>query len=101
MSKLEFVDEPLISPRFVDRIEVAALKVLDERHDQAGAVVQILDERRNLSPPQVGCGPQPPFAGDELVSVAGPANRDGLQEPAHRQGRLKLSELIGVEGLSW
>ena len=40
--------EPLVGPRLLDRIEILALEVLDQREGHDVAVVEIADQRRNF-----------------------------------------------------
>src|SRR4051812_25799518 len=100
MSKLEFLDESLVTARLVDRVEIAALQVLDEREHETRAIVEILDQRRNLRPAEVGDRPQPPLAGDELVCIAGSSYCYRLQEPTSSNRSFELGEFFRIKDLA-
>ena len=70
VGEVEFVDQALQRDGFLQRIEVFALDVLDQRHRDHGAVVDFAHHHRDLG--QAGQLRRAPaaFAGDDLVALA-------------------------------
>ena len=82
------VRELLIGPRFFDRVEVLALKVLDECESHDLALVEFSDECRNLVQPRSLRSAPAAFAGDDAVTP--PAQRrydDRLNDTPLGDGR--------------
>ena len=73
MGQVELVDQAMQRLRFLERVEVFALDVLDQRHRDHGAVVDDAHHRRDLG--QSGLQRRAPaaFAGDDLVGLAAAA----------------------------
>src|SRR6185437_655198 len=97
LRELELVDEATVAARFVDRVQVGALEILDEGENEQGAIVEIANDRGDLGPAEVGRGAEAPLAGDELERVAASADGDGLQQAAHLERGLELGELCRIE----
>ena len=76
----ELVDELAVGEGGLDRVEVLALEVLDERELELLAVGELADDRRD--PVQAGRdrGPEATLAGDELVAVEGLGHEDRLDD---------------------
>jgi len=77
----EFADQPLHALRLLERIEVLALDVLDQRHRQRRLVRHVAHGDRHLGQP----GHLPPreaaLAGNDLVAVAaGRPDQDRLND---------------------
>jgi hypothetical protein len=66
------VDKLLESQRFLHRIEIGTLDVLDDRQFQRLAIADIADDRRYLSHSSKLGRPPASLAGDDLVTAAGP-----------------------------
>ena len=66
--------------RGLDRVEVLALEVLDERDLQLGLVIELADDRRDALEPGRGGGAQPPLAGDQPVAVDRLGDEDRLED---------------------
>ena len=81
---LEFADESLERACLLERIEIFALDVLDERHRNRGFVRNLPDDGRNfLEPGQLRRAPAP-LAGDDFVFVfARGAHEDRLQQTSY------------------
>ena len=65
----------------LDRAQVLAMDVLDQRLTQRVGVVGVADHDRDRGQPGELGRAQPPFAGDQLVARAGLADDDRLQDP--------------------
>ncbi len=88
------LDHPVVHHRFLERREVLALEVLDDRDLEGGVVVQLFDEGRDRGEP-AGLGRAPaPFAGDELVPtrVVDRPDEDRLQDAVLADGSRELVE---------
>src|SRR5215475_6532563 len=81
LRQLKIVDQPAITASLFERVEVGALKILDEGQDEHGPVIEVPHDCGNLGPAQVRCRPQPTLACDELERVAAPAYGDRLKQP--------------------
>jgi hypothetical protein len=97
LSQLEFFEEASIASCLFDRVEVRALKVLDQGENEHRLVIEVADDSRDFVPAEVGCSPEATFACDELECVSAAADGDGLKEPARFEGSLQLSELLRIE----
>ena len=62
-----------------DRVQVAALDVLDQRRLEDLLIVEGDDVNRHLGQPRGLGRAQPPFAGDELVALADLAARPAVE----------------------
>ncbi len=84
-----------------DRIEIAALDILDQGSLEHLLVVEVHDPHRDGVQPGLLGGTEASLAGDQLISVADEPHHDGLQDAvvldAGGQGR----QLILVKGLAW
>ena len=76
----ELLDELPIGFRRLERVEVLALQVLDERELDLLAIGQLADDSRDALQPGRLCGAQSAFAGDELEAVDGLGHEDRLQD---------------------
>ena len=63
------VDQLLVAERFLDRVEVGALDVLDDRELERGAVVDVAHDDRDLRQPRALRRAPAAFAGDDLVAA--------------------------------
>src|SRR5258708_24701237 len=71
----EFLHQPAIAFRLLERGEVLALDVFDESDFEGGAVVELLDDDRDLVELRQLRGAPAPLAGDDLIAVRGTADR--------------------------
>src|SRR5436190_9544924 len=79
----EVVDERRARSRLLDRVEVLARHVLDERQLESLALVGVANDRRHLADPGDHSGAEAALAGHELEVAAGERpHDDGLQDPA-------------------
>ncbi len=64
----------------LDRVEILALEVLDQRELELVAVGELADDGRDALEPGRWRGPQPALAGDELVAVDRLGHEDRLED---------------------
>ena len=96
----ELVDELAVCLGRLERIEVLALQVLDERELELVAVGELPDDGRDaLQAGELG-GPEPALAGDELVAVDGLGDEDRLEDAVLRDAAGERGELLRVEALA-
>ena len=103
------LDQEAVALALLERVQLAALEVLDQAHLENLAVVEVAHERRNRHQPGRSRGRDAPVTGDRLVAhvvVGLRAQEDGLQHPValNALGQvLDVSELAvaggGVEQL--
>src|SRR5215470_13000850 len=70
MGEAEFVDESLDAVRFLERIEVFALDVLDERERERRLIGNVAHERRDLVEPCTSRREPPALSRDDLEAAA-------------------------------
>src|SRR5919201_4282930 len=85
---LEFVDEAIGGRGLLHSVEIFALDVLDERHDERRLVGHLAHDRGNLLESCHLRGAPAPLAGDELIAAIDWAYHYGLQQPL-RANRLR------------
>jgi hypothetical protein len=93
----ELADEPVERPRFLERVQVLALDVLDERHRDGGFIGHAPDDGgHGLEARDLGRAP-PAFARDDLVALrlarCGTVHRthdDGLHDALRLDRRRQL-----------
>ncbi|CAM5215651.1 hypothetical protein BTHI11S_03443 [Bosea thiooxidans] len=98
---VELRDQPLITGRFLDRIEIRALHVLDDGDLQRFAIIRLDQDHRDVV--QLGPlrGAPAPLTGDDLVSVDHARNRaddDRLQDATLADRGRELVEIVLAEG---
>ena len=107
LGEAELVDELPVGARRLDRVEVLALEVLDERELELLAVGELADDRRDpLEAGQPG-GPDASLAGDELVAVERLGHEDRLEDAVladargeRRERRRRRSRCRGWRGFA-
>ena len=70
MGQPELFDQTLDALRFLERIQILALDVLDQRERQSRLIGHGPDERRNLLESRALRGAPPPLACDDFVPSA-------------------------------
>jgi hypothetical protein len=100
VGELELVDESPEAERDLDRVEVLALKVLDEGDLEAGPLVELADDGRDPLEPGRGRRPKPALPGDELVAVEGLHHEDRLEDAVRAHARGERGELRFAESPS-
>src|SRR5262249_31064625 len=88
--------------RFLERCQVLALEVLDQR-DFQGIAALAHDGRQTIEPRETGC-PEAPLSGQELIALPVTPDNDGLEQAAleNRGGELDQLPLGKVlPGLLW
>ena len=93
----ELVDQLAVGQRLVDRVEVRALQVLDERDLELVAVGELADERRDPLEAGEAGRTHAPLAGDELVAVERLGHEDRLEHAVLADARRELLEHGVVE----
>jgi hypothetical protein len=78
VGEVELVDQPLQRLRLLQRVEVLALDVLDQRHRHHGAVVDHPHHHRHLGQARALAGAPAALAGDDLVGAPALAVRAAL-----------------------
>ena len=73
----ELVDQPTVAVRFLERREVLALHVFEQRDLQGLAVRQRVDHDRQLVAAGELSGPPTPFPGDDLIMIRHRRAADG------------------------
>ena len=97
----EVLDQRRAGARLVDRIEVLADDVLDQRHLQPLGPLGLADDRRHLL--EAGLLGRAPaaLAGDQLVAAVGEgADEQRLDDAAGLDRRRQAAERLGVEALA-
>ena len=94
---LEILLEPL---GLLDRVQVAALDVLDQRRLEDLLVVEFHDVDWHFRESGGLGSAEPPFAGDELIAVLGRPNDQWLQHAVGLDALRERLRLIVVEPLS-
>ena len=92
LGQAELVDELAIGERLVDRIEVRALDVLDERDLELIAVGELADERGDPLEAGEARRADAALAGDQLVAVEGLRDEDRLEDAVLADARGELLE---------
>ena len=106
LRQAELVDELAVGERLLDRVEVGALDVLDERHLELIAVRELPDERRDpLEPGEARCA-HAALAGDQLVAVKRLRHEDRLQHAVLADAGRELLRALrrrcgGAAGRGW
>jgi hypothetical protein len=91
-------NHPVVHRRLVERREILALEVLDDRDLARRVVVDVLDERRDRFEPGHLGGTPASLAGDELEApVAEGADEDRLEDTVLPDRRRQLLEGLLVE----
>ena len=80
----ELVDELAVGARRLDRVEVLALEVLDERELELLAIGELADDRRDALQAGEPRGADAALAGDELVAVDRLGDEDRLDHAVLR-----------------
>jgi hypothetical protein len=93
----EFVDQALDAGRFLERIEVFALDVLDQRHCQCRIVRNVADQHRHFGQTGDLRRAPAPLAGDDLEASRGyRAHRDRLDQPLGLYRGRQLLQRAGI-----
>jgi hypothetical protein len=83
MGKTKTTDELAVTLSFFDRIQVFALEILYECKAEHLLIGHFADISRDRRPPEVACGAESSFAGDQLKPpVFSWPNRDRLKKSA-------------------
>ncbi len=93
----ELVDEASEAVRGLDRVEILALQVLDERDLELIDGVQLADDRRDALEPGPPGGTPATLPGDQLVALEGLRHEDRLEDPVLTDARGQTLQLGLVE----
>jgi hypothetical protein len=99
LRQAKLIGKSVISFALFYRIEICSLKILDEGQSENRFVIDVLDDCRDLLPPELHRGAKAALAGNQLESILSrsPSDRYRLQQAARIQAFLKLSEFLRVE----
>ncbi len=94
-------DQLLVAFSLLDRVQVFALNILDQRNFGRHRFVEVADDRRDLVQLRLLRGPPTPFAGDNLEAIVNGAHQNRLQYAAldDRCGQLRNSSIVEI--LPW
>ena len=102
----EVLEELLVGRGLLERVQLRAVQVLQQRVAQHGGVVGVADDRGDGGQPGLLRGPQPALPHHQLVAVrTGAPHHDGLEQPdladrVHQLGhRLLVEDLAGLGGV--
>ena len=87
-------DQLLIAERLLQRIEIGALDVLDDREFQRRLVVHVTDDDRNFDKARQLRGAPAPFAGDDLVNVRLGDRAERRPAGRCRAARIEVGEIL-------
>ena len=93
----ELVEQPLIGLRFLDRVEILPLDILQQRDLQRLAVAIVADDDGDFVQPRALRRAPAAFASHDLIIVAVRADDDRLDHPALRDGSGEFLERGFVE----
>ena len=100
LAEPELLDELAVGVGRLERVEVLALEVLDEREFELLAIGELAHDRRDAVETGGLRGPQPALAGDELVAVERLGDEDRLEDAVLGDARRERRESFGVEPLA-
>ena len=80
LGEAELLDELAVGVRLLDRVEVRALEVLDERELELLRLGQLADDGRNTLEARESRRPKPPLAGDEAIAIERLGDNDRLDD---------------------
>ena len=80
LRELQLIAQASLGLRFLDRVEVFALDVLDERHLEQSIVRNIAEHHGNLQEAGALRRAPPALAGDDLDSPVDPSDDDRLDD---------------------
>ena len=80
LRELQFVGQAAIRLRFLDRIQVFALDVFDQRDREQVGVGDVANDDRHLEKACALCGAPAPLASDDLVTAVDQAHEDRLND---------------------
>ncbi len=98
----EVVEQLLVRGRLLQRVELRAVQVLQQRVPQQVVVGRVAHDRGDPLEPCLARGPPAPLPGDELVAVGtGRPHHDRLQQPDLADRVDELAERLLVEDGPW
>ena len=101
LAEAELVDELSVGFRRLERIEILALQVLDQRELELVAIGELAHDCRDAFEAGGLRGPEPALAGDELVAVDRLGHEDRLDDAVLADARGQGRQAVGVEPLAW
>ena len=100
LGEVEAAHQVAVGLGLLDRVEILALDVLDQRHFQGPVLGDVLDDHRDVLEPGPLGGPPAPLAGDDLIMVAGIAHHQRLDHPLLADRGDQFRHLGVVEALA-
>ena len=94
----EVADKALVTARFFDGVQVAALNVLDQCDFERHPVIQVADDGRHFMQSGRLCGAPTPFAGNNFIALPGNwSDQDRLQHTMRAYRRNQVVHRGGIE----
>ena len=78
----EVADQPLIRLGFLDRVQILALDIFDQRDLERGGVVEVAHDNRDFMETRALGGAPAALTGNDLIGAAVRADNDGLDHAA-------------------
>src|SRR5258708_31906246 len=103
LRELEFSDEAFVTASLVDRRQIVALQVLDQRQRQQRAIIGVALYGGGALPAELLAGAEPAFAGDQLerpLAARRLPHDDRLQQSRLFYRRGELLQCCRVDGLA-
>ena len=97
LPQVELPREPREGPRLLDRIEVFALEILDERELEHVLIGRFAQDHRHLRQPDPLRRAPAAFAGDQLIAIVPPPHDERLDDAVLGDGIDELLQLLVVE----
>ena len=101
VGETELVDELTVPVRRLDRVEILALQVLDQRELELCLLVELADDGRDAIEAGRGRGPESALPGDEAVAIDRLGHEDRLEDAVLEDARGQRREVRLVEVPSW
>jgi hypothetical protein len=97
LPQIEPADQLRVALRFLHRIEVLALEILDQRDFKDGVVVSLPDDHRRFSEAQQLSSAPTPLASDKFIVVGAFANQERLNDALGLDGFGQFVQGFGGE----
>ncbi len=97
LREVKFVGEALERARLLDRVEVFALEIFDQRHLERHLVADVANNRGNAAESGALRGAPAAFAGDQLKALPDAANHERLNDAAHANRSRQFFERLFAE----
>ena len=96
MREVKFADQPLHAVRFLQRIQVFALDVFNQRHRERRVIGHLLDDDRHFVQAGHGGRAHATLTGDDFVAVTDGAHENRLHDALRLDRFGQLAQGFGV-----